>query len=88
MAFELPNPSPSDLIEHNKNALRQLRDFHLTACDWTQVPDSALSDEDRAAWRVYRQALRDITKFYSSPSDVVWPLSPVEEQPPALETPE
>ena len=80
MEFELPNPSPSDLIAHNKNALRQLRDFHLAACDWTQVPDSALSDEDRAAWRVYRQALRDITETFTSPSDVIWPLSPVEEQ--------
>ena len=85
MEFELPNPLPNDLIEDNKNALRQLRDFHLAACDWTQVPDSALSDEDRTAWRVYRQALRDITETFTSPSDVIWPLFPGEEEPPAFE---
>ena len=78
MEFEMPNPTENDVIEHNKNALRQLRDYHLAACDWTQVPDSALTDEDRADWRVYRQALRDITKTCTSPSDVIWPVSPTD----------
>lgn len=39
--------------------MRRQRDRLLTASDWTQMPDSPLSDEQRAAWAVYRQALRD-----------------------------
>ena len=39
--------------------MRRYRDRFLTASDWTQLPDNGLSDEQRAAWAVYRQALRD-----------------------------
>ena len=56
--------------------VRSHRNILLAKSDWTQVPDSSLTNEDRAAWRVYRQALRDITKTCTSPSDVIWPVSP------------
>jgi hypothetical protein len=39
--------------------LRALRDEALRASDWTQLPDSPLSLEDREVWAEYRQALRD-----------------------------
>jgi len=39
--------------------MRWHRDQFLAASDWTQMPDSPLTDEQRAAWAVYRQALRD-----------------------------
>ena len=32
----------------------------LTESDWTQVADNKLTDEKKAEWAVYRQALRDM----------------------------
>ena len=40
--------------------VRQLRTDRLYDCDWTQLPDAPLTDEERAQWRTYRQALRDM----------------------------
>lgn len=56
--------------------IRQRRDSKLSDCDWTQMPDNQLSENDRALWRDYRQKLRDVTEFFSDPNDVVWPMSP------------
>ena len=36
------------------------RDEKLAESDWTQVPDSPLSDSKKTEWQTYRQALRDI----------------------------
>lgn len=44
------------------------RNLRLSSCDWTQMPDSALSDSKRSEWAAYRQALRDIPQQF--PSDV------------------
>ena len=41
--------------------LRSRRDNRLQNSDWTQLNDSPLSDSLKTEWRVYRQALRDIT---------------------------
>ena len=41
---------------------RQVRNAKLAKCDWTQAPDSPLSDTKKAEWATYRQALRDLTK--------------------------
>ena len=40
----------------NRNTRNQL----LTESDWTQIPDSSLTDEAKALWVTYRTALRDI----------------------------
>ena len=44
---------------HWVTQMRLVRDRLLAASDWTQMPDSPLTDEQRAAWAQYRQALRD-----------------------------
>ena len=41
---------------------RGLRNKKLAKCDWTQAPDSPLSEEKKKEWATYRQALRDLTK--------------------------
>lgn len=46
---------------------RRLRNTMLEASDWTQMPDSPLSDADKTAWQTYRQALRDL------PGHANWP---------------
>lgn len=38
---------------------RIMRSLRLEASDWTQVPDSPLTDTQKEAWRTYRQVLRD-----------------------------
>tara|TARA_X000001382_G_scaffold89746_1_gene64375 strand:+ start:359 stop:577 length:219 start_codon:yes stop_codon:yes gene_type:complete len=41
---------------------RAVRNKKLTDSDWTQAPDSPLSDTKKAEWATYRQKLRDLTK--------------------------
>lgn len=53
---------------------RAERDALLLRSDWTQVPDSPLSENQD--WKEYRQALRDITSDFPSPGDIVWPEKP------------
>ena len=55
--------------------IRVVRNAGLQASDWTQLSDVPLSDEDKAAWIAYRQALRDITG-QADPAAVVWPEAP------------
>jgi hypothetical protein len=68
-ADELGNSydAPSDDVEEKPYSeaealrwVRQLRTDRLYDCDWTQLPDAPLTDEERAQWRTYRQALRDM----------------------------
>lgn len=61
--------------DHDWSDVRGERDLRLQRCDWTQMPDAALSDETRESWRAYRQALRDVTN-QESPAAVVWPSVP------------
>ncbi|MGM6736604.1 tail fiber assembly protein [Vibrio parahaemolyticus] len=53
------------------------RDKLITETDWTQIPDAQISDEKKAEFLAYRQALRDIPQTYSNPDDVVWPDKPI-----------
>lgn len=41
--------------------VRTQRDLLLSKCDWTSLPDNALSDSQKEVWKSYRQALRDTT---------------------------
>jgi hypothetical protein len=52
-----------------KNAL-------LNESDWSQVSDNSLSEEQRAAWREYRQELRDISNNFTDPKKIVFPDLP------------
>jgi len=47
---------PSILLEN----LRSVRNKLLAESDWTQVPDSPLTEEQRGEWRTYRQELRNL----------------------------
>lgn len=40
--------------------VRTIRDGLLSRSDWTQLPDSPLTEAKRTQWATYRQALRDI----------------------------
>lgn len=54
---------------------RPFRKFLLDETDWTQVSDNNLTAEEKQAWAVYRQALRDL----DGNADVMslpWPVPP------------
>ena len=75
---------PQPVVEITKDqiyvAVRAKRDYLLQDSDWTQMPDSPLSVEQKATWAEYRQDLRDITVTYpdvKDPNEVVWPTKPV-----------
>jgi len=44
----------------NLSQLRNQRNQLLKQSDWTQMLDSPLTVEQKNAWAVYRQALRDL----------------------------
>lgn len=61
--------------------LRTLRDEKLSKCDWTQIADVPLTEEQKTAWGIYRQALRDLPKNITDPKVLVndannsqWPI--------------
>lgn len=72
-AWELEHPSPVP----SEAGVRAQRDKLLAETDWTQVADAPIDDETKKAFRVYRQALRDITEQEGFPADVAWPEMPV-----------
>lgn len=56
--------------------IRHMRDRALKNSDWTVGNDTPLSDAAQAAWRDYRQDLRDITEAFQAPWDVTFPDPP------------
>lgn len=57
------------------------RNAKLAQCDWTQVFDCPLTDEQKGLWQTYRQQLRDLPEsiVYGddfTPSHVPWPDAP------------
>lgn len=49
-------------LKQDIESLRFIRNTLLNESDWTQLPDSPLSDQDKLIWQKYRQQLRDCTK--------------------------
>ena len=54
--------------------LREQRNARLAASDWTQAPDAPTAND--AAWKVYRQALRDLPQQWTYPNAPQWPTAP------------
>lgn len=55
---------------------RSRRNNALLSCDWTQMPDSPISDTKKAEWATYRQSLRDLPDQSGFPSTITWPTEP------------
>jgi len=56
------------------NIIRSERNRLLFRTDWTQLEDSPLSNEQKDNYKIYRQALRDITN-QEDPFNIVWPVN-------------
>lgn len=70
-------------VEEYEPYFAKMRTSHLTKrmvllkdSDWSQLPDSPVSEEDKVVWRTYRQALRDIPAQRGFPFDIEWPTHP------------
>ena len=55
--------------------MRHWRSMELANTDWTQVADAPV---DKAAWAVYRQALRDLPASNNNPRNIELPVKPNE----------
>ena len=73
-----PYKSPEEREqERNDNIIasnKPIRNAKLAECDWTQISDVNLTDDCKAEFAAYRQALRDADML-----DPVWPDAPAEE---------
>ena len=68
---------PSMTDEDIANVIRQTRTYILQQCDWTQLPDSPLTEAKRTEWATYRQALRDILETNSTNlAETIFPTPP------------
>tara|TARA_R110001592_G_scaffold221926_1_gene476943 strand:+ start:309 stop:701 length:393 start_codon:yes stop_codon:yes gene_type:complete len=59
--------------------VRMRRDYLLMKSDWTQATDSPLTADQRTAWQLYRQNLRDLAEDFSHKTaleDVTFPTAP------------
>lgn len=65
----------SQRINNKWSEVRSVRNLSLSDCDWTQLPDSPLSEIKKTEWTVYRQSLRDITN-QQDPFNIIWPTKP------------
>ena len=65
----------ADRLNAQWSSVRDERDRKLYACDWTQLPDVPLTEQQKADWVSYRQAMRDVTN-QQDPFNIVWPTPP------------
>lgn len=56
--------------------VNNLRDSLLYESDWTQLPDSLLTDENKEKWRSYRAQLRNLSLQPRFPFDITYPNKP------------
>jgi hypothetical protein len=73
-----PNPPTKDEISSRLLiTVKAQRSVLLALCDWTQLSDSPLTNENRSEWSSYRQLLRDLPDSKGfDPSNVTWPEMP------------
>lgn len=55
---------------------REERNKRLSECDWTQLIDSPLNPEEKAAWAFYRENLRMVPQQPGFPWQINWPPKP------------
>jgi len=58
-------------------AVQSTADRILKVSDWTQLPDSGLTDDCVALFKTYRASIRAIRK--TNPANPTWPDAPTEE---------
>lgn len=70
--YVVKEPSAEELAKQ----ARMKRDSLLARCDYYVMPDYPATEEGLEEVKIYRQALRDITKRDGFPHQIVWPTVP------------
>lgn len=73
-SFYPPIENPSNDVYNAM--MRKYRNKLLTDSDWSQMPDSPLSDEQKYAWAEYRQQLRDFPATWTPGDTADFPDPP------------
>jgi len=73
MTFQFNPLFPNASNEAKWEQIKLWRNAQLVASDWTQVADSPA---DKAAWAIYRQALRDLPAQGGSADEAEFPNAP------------
>lgn len=73
---EFTDQEKTELTDLTSRGKRLIRQGLLLHSDWSQLPDNPLSDEQKLAYKTYRQQLRDLTNQPGFPWDVTWPTPP------------
>lgn len=73
MIFQFNQHFPDATNEQKWEQIRLWRNAELKATDWTQVDDAPV---DKAAWAIYRQALRDLPAQSSNADEIELPVKP------------
>ena len=69
--------TPPEPIPPTAQDIRNRRNNLLFESDWTQLPDVPEGVASKsAAWRTYRQALRDVPQQGGFPTNINWPTKP------------
>tara|TARA_R100001086_G_scaffold146265_2_gene77358 strand:+ start:619 stop:852 length:234 start_codon:yes stop_codon:yes gene_type:complete len=76
MRVTTTNGFPDATDETRSIIMRSKRDGLLTQSDWTQMPDSPLSDSKKQEWATYRQALRDFPATWTPADTANFPDQP------------
>ena len=75
--INIPEISDEESLSRKMIEFNFKRGAFLSQCDWTQLPDSPLTNLQKAAWSTYRQALRDLPDQPGfDPANVTWPSKP------------
>lgn len=70
---EIPESEIADRTAIAWDNLRNQRNVLLSNSDWTVLADTPTNT---AAWKTYRQQLRDLPANTTDPLNVVWPTPP------------
>lgn len=73
LEHELTADEQAERLEKAWKAIRSERNVLLAASDWTVLGDSPTPT---AAWKTYRQQLRDLPANTDDPFNPVWPTPP------------
>jgi hypothetical protein len=75
---QVRDKTPEEIAQETESqwqSVRARRNFLLSECDWTQLPDVDLTEEVKQEWVIYRRDLRNITDN-PDPFNIVWPTPP------------
>jgi len=78
---EINTENGQSLLSTSLVGIKELRNRKLVESDWTVNPEIPMTEEKKAQWASYRQALRDFPStitidFLKSGADLQWPVPP------------